>query len=305
MLRSSLLWASTNPFLARRMPSYGFVRRAVRRFMPGETPEDALREAARMGAGGVPTVVTWLGENVHSVEEARDVADGYRALAATVKERGLDVELSVKPTHLGLEHGVDVAVGHIEAIAEVARGIVWIDMEGSAHVDSTLAAWGAVRDRTPDVGICLQAYLHRTESDLERLLPRTPNIRLVKGAYREPSDIAMERKSQVDESFRRLTSRMLRERAAGRMGKVAVATHDRRLIADAGRVAFEIGLPSDAWEIEMLYGIATEEQRRLVSAETPLRVLISYGEHWFPWYMRRLAERPANVGFVLKQLVAR
>ncbi|MBT8403731.1 MAG: proline dehydrogenase family protein [Gemmatimonadetes bacterium] len=305
MLRSSLLWASTNPFLARRMPSYGFVRRAVRRFMPGETPEDALREAARMGAGGVPTVVTWLGENVHSVAEARDVADGYRALAATVKERGLDVELSVKPTHLGLEHGVDVAVRHIEAIAEVARGIVWIDMEGSAHVDSTLAVWGAVRDRTPDVGICLQAYLHRTENDLERLLPRTPNIRLVKGAYREPSDIAMERKSQVDESFRRLTSRMLRERAAGRMGKVAVATHDRRLIADAGRVAFEIGLPSDAWEIEMLYGIATEEQRRLVSAETPLRVLISYGEHWFPWYMRRLAERPANVGFVLKQLVAR
>ena len=305
MLRSSLLWASTNPFLARRMPSYGFVRRAVRRFMPGETPEDALREAARMGAGGVPTVVTWLGENVHSVEEARDVADGYRALAAAVKDRGLDVELSVKPTHLGLEHGVDVAVRHIEAIAEVARGIVWIDMEGGAHVDSTLAVWGAVRDRTPDVGICLQAYLHRTENDLERLLPRTPNIRLVKGAYREPSDIAMERKSQVDESFRRLTSRMLRERAAGRMGKVAVATHDRRLIADAGRVAFEIGLPSDAWEIEMLYGIATEEQRRLVSAGTPLRVLISYGEHWFPWYMRRLAERPANVGFVLKQLVAR
>ena len=258
-----------------------------------------------MGASGVPTVVTWLGENVHSVAEARDVADGYRALAASVRERGLDVELSVKPTHLGLDHGVDVAVRHIEAITEVALGIVWIDMEGSAYVDSNLAVWGAVRDRTPDVGICLQAYLHRTENDLERLLPRTPNIRLVKGAYREPPDIAMERKSQVDESFRRLTSRMLRERAAGRMGKVAVATHDRRLIADAGRVAFEIGLPDDAWEIEMLYGIATEEQRRLVGAGTPLRVLISYGEHWFPWYMRRLAERPANVGFVLKQLVAR
>ena len=299
------MWASTNPFLAQRLPTYGFVRKAVRRFMPGEAPSDALGEAERMGGEGVPTVVTWLGENVHSEAEAHAVADGYRALAEDVVRRGIDVELSVKLTHLGLDQGVDLAVRNVEAIAEVAPGIVWIDMEGSPYVDTTLEVWHAVRDATPDVGICLQAYLHRTWSDFESLLPRTPHIRLVKGAYREPPDVAMERKSTVDESFRKLTTRMLRERKAGRMGRVAVATHDRRLIADAGRVAFEIGLAADQWEVEMLYGIATDEQRRLVSSGIPLRVLISYGEHWFPWYMRRLAERPANVGFVLKQLVAR
>jgi proline dehydrogenase len=305
MLRSTLLWASTNPFLAQRLPTYGFVRRAVRRFMPGEAPDDALAEAARLQGEGVSGIVTWLGENVHNEAEAKAVADGYGALADSVRSRGLDVELSVKPTHLGLDQGVEVAASNIADIAARAPGVLWIDMESSAYVDATLDVWRAVRERTADIGICLQAYLHRTPDDLESLLPQSPHIRLVKGAYREPPEVAMEKKTDVDEAFRRLTSRMLRDRKAGRMGRVAVATHDRRLIADAGRVAFEIGLSSDQWEIEMLYGIATEEQRRLVNAGTPLRVLISYGDHWFPWYMRRLAERPANVGFVLKQLVAR
>jgi proline dehydrogenase len=306
MLRSALLWASTNPSLAQRLPRYGFVRKAVRRFMPGELPEDALREGARLGAGGVPSLVTELGENVATEADARAVVDGYLRLVEQVRARGLDMELSVKPTQLGLDQDADTTRRHVLELA-VASGdaVVWLDMESSAYVDPTLELYRAVRAERDNVGICLQAYLRRTEADLESLLPLAPHVRLVKGAYLETPEVAFPGKGEVDGTFRKLASRMLREREAGRMGRPAIATHDPRLVGDAQRLAFELGLAPDAWEVEMLYGIGVAEQERLVRAGTPLRVLISYGEHWFPWYMRRLAERPANVAFVLKQLVTR
>ncbi len=305
MLRSSLLWASTNPFLAERLPHYGFVKRAVRRFMPGETADDALREAARLHSEGVPTLVTCLGENVTSEAEARAVVELYKDLARRIGDSGHDTELSVKLTHLGLDQGVGLAARHLAELAEIAPGLVWVDMESSAYVDPTLDAWREARAEHDNVGICLQAYLHRTERDFDDLLEFAPHVRLVKGAYQEPASMAMEKKADVDEAYRRLASRMLQERFAGRMGRPAIATHDRRLVGEAQRVAFETGLTPDQWEVEMLYGIGTQEQGRLVRAGTPLRVLISYGSHWFPWYMRRLAERPANLGFVVKQMVSR
>lgn len=305
MLRSTLLWASTNPFLAERLPRYGFVRRAVRRFMPGESPDDALREGARLQTDGVPTLVTCLGENVSTEAEAQAVVDGYRQLAERIGEAGLDMELSVKLTHLGLDQGVGLAARHLQTLAAEAPGVIWVDMESSEYVDRTLDAWREARALHDNVGICLQAYLHRTERDFEEILDDAPHVRLVKGAYQEPPEVAMAKKAEVDEAYRRLAVRMIRERHAGRMGRPAIATHDRRMVGEAQRAAFELGLPADRWEVEMLYGIGVEEQGRLVRAGTPLRVLISYGDHWFPWYMRRLAERPANVGFVLKQMVAR
>lgn len=305
MLKSALLWASTNPAMAERLPRLGFVRRAVRRFMPGENPEDALREGRRLQGEGVPTLVTSLGENVSTESEAEAVVDHYRALSESIRDAGLDMELSVKLTHLGLDQGVALAARNLAKLARDAHGVVWVDMEGSAYVDSTLDAWREARAEHTNVGICLQAYLHRTEGDFETILPDQPHIRLVKGAYLEPPDIAMPAKSSVDEAFRKLASRMLQERRAGRMGRPAIATHDERLIGDAKRIAFEIGLSADQWEIDMLYGIRPQAQRAMVKGGIPLRVLISYGSHWFPWYMRRLAERPANVGFVLRQLVSR
>ncbi len=305
MLKSALLWASTNPTMAQRLPKYGFVRRAVRRFMPGENPEDALREGGRLAGEGIPTLVTCLGENVTTESEAQKVVDHYRSLSASIREAGLDMELSVKLTHLGLDQGTALAARNLATLAGEASGIVWVDMEASPYVDATLDAWREARARHDNVGICLQAYLHRTERDFEEILYETPHVRLVKGAYMEPPDIAMPQKSAVDEAFRKLASRMLRERHAGRMGRPAIATHDERLIGDAKRIAFEIGLPADRWEIDMLYGIRSQTQRTLVRGGVPVRVLISYGTHWFPWYMRRLAERPANVGFVLRQMVSR
>lgn len=306
MLRSALLWASTNPFLAQRLPHYGFVRRAVRRFMPGEEADDALREGRRLADEGVPTLVTHLGENVTTAAEARAVVDGYLGLLESVRERELDMELSVKLTHLGLDQDLEQTRRHVVELAAAAGdGVVWIDMESSDYVDRTLEVFRGARVERDNVGICLQAYLHRTEMDLNDLLDLQPHVRLVKGAYLEPPEVAFPKKSQVDANFRKLTSFMLRERKAGRMGRPGIGTHDAHLVGDAQRVSYELGLAPELWEVEMLYGISTAEQARLVRAGTPLRVLISYGHHWFPWYMRRLAERPANVGFVLKQLVSR
>lgn len=305
MLRSALLWASTNPFLAQRLPRYGFVRRAARRFMPGEEPEAALDVGRELAGEGVATLVTCLGENVETEESATRVTDGYLALADAVRAAEIDMELSVKLTHLGLDQGVGAAARNLQRLAAATPGVVWVDMEASSYVDRTLDVWREARAMHENVGICLQAYLHRTERDYEELLPDRPHLRLVKGAYRESPTIAMARKSEVDEAYRRLAVRMIRERQAGLLGRPAIATHDGRMIAEAQRAAFETGLPADQWEVAMLYGIGEAEQHRLVRGGTPLRVLVSYGTHWFPWYMRRLAERPANVGFVLRQMVSR
>lgn len=305
MIKNTLLWASTNPFMAQRFPKYSFVQRAVRRFMPGERMEDALREADILRADGVPTLVTELGENVATLADARRVVEEYLELAESIGDRRLDTELSVKLTHLGLDQGVDVTVDHVVEIASATRGIVWVDMESSEYVDTTLEVFRAARERADNVGICLQAYLHRTMADYQSLLPLRPAIRLVKGAYMEPADVAMPSKADVDEAYRALAERMIRDRAAERMGRPCLGTHDAVLIADARRVAEEVGLDGASWEVAMLYGISVGEQRRLAATEVTLRVLISYGTHWWPWYVRRLAERPANLGFVLKQMVAR
>ena len=176
-------------------------------------------------------------------------------------------------------------------------------MEGSDYVDATLDMFKAARAKHENVGLCIQSYLHRTKGDLEELLPLDPSIRLVKGAYNEPESVAFPRKTDVDQNFIRLTSMLLRAKANGGAGRPVLGTHDPRMIGEANRMAYELDLEKDAHEFAMLYGITRGEQERLVRDGRALRVLISYGSAWFPWYMRRLAERPANVWFVMKQLV--
>jgi proline dehydrogenase len=305
MLRNTLLWASTNPFLAERLPRYGFVQRATRRFMPGETLEDALREAERLKGGGIPTTFTLLGENVTTPEEADLVVTHYLEVLEAVKARGVDTEVSVKLTQLGMELGINGARQRLERIVRAADPgeLVWVDMESSDYVDRTLEVFRAVREDHQNVGLCLQSYLMRTKQDLEELLPLHPAIRLVKGAYKEPPSVAFPRKTEVDQNFIRLTSQLLRARREGRAGRPVIGTHDARMINEANRMAHELGVDKDAYEIAMLYGIRTAEQERLVRTGHNVRVLISYGSHWFPWYVRRLAERPANVWFVVKQIV--
>ena len=305
MLRNALLWASTNRFLAERLPRSRAVQRATRRFLPGERLEDALGEAARLQEGGAGTTVTLLGENVTTSVEADGVVTHYLHLLEAVRAAGLNTELSVKLTQLGLEQDVEATRQRLEHVVRACDpgSLVWVDMESSAYVDRTLEVFRGVREDHQNVGMCLQSYLRRTQEDLDKLLPLQPAIRLVKGAYKEPPEVAFPRKADVDQSFLRLSSTLLRARKEGRVGRPVIATHDQRMVAEANRMAHELGVGKDAYEIAMLYGIQTAEQERLVRNGYQLRILVSYGTHWFPWYMRRLAERPANVWFVVKQLI--
>jgi len=302
MLRQALLWASTNPMLAERLPRYGFVRRATRRFMPGERLEDATEAAAKLGTSGIASTLTLLGENLRSESEADEVLAHYREVLAAVQRKGVDAEISVKPTQLGLDFGAAGTHDRLAGLVRAAKSIVWIDMEGSKYVDDTLEIYRSLRAASVNLGVCLQAYLHRTDADLEALLPLDPSIRIVKGAYQEPAAVAMPKKADVDRSFVRLTSRLLRARALGGTGRPVIATHDPRMIAESGRLAVELGLAKGTFEYALLYGIARAEQQRLARNGHRVRVLISYGAAWFPWYMRRLAERPANLWFVAKQM---
>ncbi len=306
-MRSALLWISENQWCREMLPRYGFVKRAVRRFMPGETLEDALLAARELYDGArIPALLTFLGENVADEVEARAVADHYVHAARLVAKRKLDSEISVKPTHLGLDLGVGVAERNIRLITEEAtsrNNWVWLDMEYSRYVDPTLELYRRLRADCDNVGICLQSYLYRTPGDLESLFHLGPAIRLVKGAYAESADIAYPKKPDVDQAFFDLATRMLASDARRAGLRPGFATHDASLIARIESWAANHSVSRDAYEYQMLYGISVGEQHRLVRNGCRVRVLISYGEFWFPWYVRRLAERPANIGFVLRSML--
>jgi proline dehydrogenase len=304
-MRRVFLWMSHNRWLKERLPRFGFMRRAVRRFMPGETLEAALDAAAPLQAAGIGTMYTKLGENLASLDEADAVADHYVEVLDAIKARGLRGEVSVKPTQLGLDHDEDATLAHLVRIAEHAAATgsyLWIDMEGSAYVEGTIRLYERLRAVQPKTGICLQAYLRRTASDVARLMPLDPAIRLVKGAYDEPESIAYRDKRRVDAAFLGLAVSFLME-GRGRPIRLGLGSHDVALIEQIADQVGVAGIPRDAFEIEMLYGIRTGEQFRLAKAGYRVVTLIAYGQHWYPWYMRRLAERPANVTFALRSLL--
>ena len=300
-MRKLLLAGSTNPWLREKATKTAFVRRSVSRFMPGETLEDALVAARGLQDKGATSVLTQLGENVADAGEADAVQRHYLDVLEQAAARGLDAQISVKPTQLGLDLDPQLCRAHLAALlkrAEERRNFVWIDMEGSDYVDATLDLFRGARAVSSRIGVCLQAYLRRTPADLEGLLPLRPALRLVKGAYQEPADRAFPRKEDVDAAYLELATRILGQPGGPEM--LAIGTHDPRLIERLRAVAKERGVPRAAYEFEMLYGIQRALQARLVEGGDRLRVLISYGSYWFPWYMRRLAERPANVGFVVR-----
>jgi len=305
MLRTLLLAGSQSAWLRNQATRRAFVRRAVSRFMPGETVEEALAAAAALGAQGLGTILTHLGENVTARAETDAVVAHYLDLLGRIRAAGLDAEVSVKLTQLGLDFDAPLASAHTARIAAQAAALgvrVWIDMESSPYVDRTLDAYRALRPAHPNLGIALQTYLRRTAADLETLMPLAPIVRLVKGAYREPAAIAFPDKRDVDATFETLAHRLLADEARRAGAWVTLGTHDLALTAHLAAYADSAGIARDAYEFAMLYGIQREEQLRLARAGYRSRVLISYGSHWFPWYMRRLAERPANLMFVLKNL---
>jgi proline dehydrogenase len=305
LMRKALLAGSTNAWLRERATRTAFVRRAVSRFMPGEHIEDALAAAADLKPQGITTILTKLGENLTGVDEAEEVTRHYLDLLDRIAASGLDAQISVKPTQLGLDLDRALCERNLDRLiarAEQRNNFVWIDMESSPYVDPTLELFRRTRAQTTRVGIALQAYLYRTEKDVESLAPLGAAIRIVKGAYLESPQVAFPRKADVDANYFKLCTRLLAADARQPGAVLHIATHD---VALADRLAAFIDqhdVPPSAYEFAMLYGIQRGQQQRLARGGRRLRVLISYGEYWFPWYMRRLAERPANVWFVVRTM---
>ena len=305
--REILLRASRSAWLADQMTRRGFARRAVRRFMPGEDVGSALDASESLRRHDLTTILTLLGENVASATEVDAVTEHYLEVLDRVVERRLDTDVSVKPTQFGIDLGFDLAREGIERVARRASEgsrMLAIDMESSAYTDRTLELYRQLRADHQNVTLCLQAYLRRTATDLETLLPAGPHIRLVKGAYKEPANLAIRSKREVDENYLRLAEILLDSARAGN-GRVYFGTHDTGLIDQICRRAEISGVSRDRFEFQMLYGIQRQAQLDLAKRGFHTRVLISYGESWFPWFMRRLAERPANLLFLLRNLVAR
>ena len=317
IFRNVLLAASENRWLRERAVRFPFVRRAVTRFMPGETFEDALAASRALGVG---TVLTRLGENLRNAAEAADVARHYREVLdrihgasrgdrsdgpAPAAGQSLDVEISVKLTQLGLDFSREECEAHLHELARHAQSLgnwVWVDMESTAYTQVTLDIYRRLRSAFPNTGLCVQSYLYRTADDVESLIALGSGIRLVKGAYREPPDKAFPKKEDVDESYFRLAERLLSDGAREKGVRAIFGTHDPALIRRIEAHGRSLGRKPDQIEFQLLYGIGRSEQLRLSAAGYRFRVLISYGEAWFAWYMRRLAERPANLMFLARSM---
>jgi proline dehydrogenase len=302
LLRRGILMASQSPWMREHAPRFGFVRRTVTRFMPGEDVHDALSAAHTLAASGIQSVLTHLGENITDRDEATHVTQHYLDVTNRILTAKLPTEISVKLTQLGLD--LDAKFCYENLLALIANTppekVLWIDMEQSPYVDATLELYRRARMAHANVGICLQAYLYRTEKDLDALIPMGAAIRLVKGAYNEPAEIAYPVKKDVDENYLHLAQRLLSPEARRARVRAAIATHDRALIPKITEWAESQGVPKAQLEFQMLYGIQRAEQLRLAQAGYRSAVLIAYGSFWYPWFMRRLAERPANVLFLAR-----
>jgi len=305
LARNALLRASRSKWLAEQMTQRAFARRAVKKFMPGESAADALNAADALAKEGLGAIVTQLGENLTSLTEADAVREHYLGVLDTIASRKQATVISIKPTQLGLDLSEEACYASAEVLAARAESygkLLWVDMEDSSYVDRTLELYRRLKAKHPNIGLAIQSYLRRTPKDLDSLLPLRPTIRLVKGAYAEPPEHAFPDKADVDQAFYEQAGVLLGAAAKGQALPI-FGTHDRPLIDRIAALAGQLKVPANGWEVHMLYGIRSADQRALVARGIVVRCLISYGSAWFAWYMRRLAERPANVWFVVKSLV--
>ena len=301
--RQTILATAHNAATERLVGRYG-MRLGASRFVAGETLDECVVALRGLNEKGFKVNTTLLGEAVNSHDDALRAVREYEIVLRRLAAERLDANVALKQTHLGLDLGEAVAQKNLVTLLELARGLglfIRIDMEESRHVDSTLAIYGRLRERGfENVGTVLQAYLYRSESDLEALLPLRPYLRLVKGAYLESREVAFPKKKDVDQNYLKLLERAL---TAG--GHTAVATHDDAAIEHVIAFASARGIDRDRFEFQMLYGVRPQLQRDLVGRGYRVLVATPFGSHWYPYLMRRLAERPANVLFLVRNLVRR
>lgn len=279
------------------------MRPVVSRFMPGETIEDVMPAARALREEKSPSVITYLGENVDSDSAADHTVAEYERLISALSAAGENAHISIKLTQFGWDLDQARALDRVRSVAGMAAAagsVFAIDMESSPYVESSVEAYESILRDVPGSTLCLQAYLHRTPADLKRLLSGRPYIRLVKGAYREPADRALQSRDEVSARYRSLARELL---AAVKQGnaRVAFGTHDMQLLSQIRQDARELGVPSTAYEIQMLYGIQNEARRSLVAEGEQVRVLISYGRAWYAWFVRRLAEKPSNILLIARR----
>lgn len=297
MLKATLLKAAASPTLKRQVTSNPVAWRVARRFIAGDRLDDAERTIRELNGAGMSVALDHLGENTESQSQARGATGAYLAALDRIQDEGLDANISIKLTALGLDLGRDLAAE--EAAKVAARGkevgaMVGVDMESAAYVDRTLDLVASLEQSYDDVGVCLQAYLHRTPADLERLNGLGIPVRLVKGAYREPPEAACQRKAEVDAAYARLLDVLVRDNAYP-----MVATHDERLVALTKSLVARHRRDRSTFEFQMLHGVRRDLQAQIVAEGYRLRVYVPYGDQWYPYFMRRLAERPANLWFFL------
>jgi proline dehydrogenase len=303
-MRSTLLWLSRRRSLGRLATRLPVTRGMVARFVAGETLEEAIRALAALQAAGLRTTVDVLGEAVTSEPAAAAAADEYLATLDALARRGLDRNVSVKLSQMGLGLGGDVCRANVRRILERAAehdAFVRLDMEDHATTDATLALWRELRPINAgrgDSGVVIQAALRRSPADIEALIAEQARIRLCKGAYVEPAAVAHPDKADVDAAYAALMERLLRDGTFP-----AIATHDEHLIARAVAFVRDQGIAPDRFEFQMLYGVRRDLQERLARAGFGVRVYVPFGTQWYPYFMRRLAERPANVAFVLRSIL--
>jgi proline dehydrogenase len=305
LLRSALLWASRNSRMERIVRSSRAMRPLVSRFMPGDSIDEAMGAVRKLQTDNTPTILTYLGENVSSDAAADQTVAEYDRLFAALRATGADAHVSIKLTQFGWDVDRGRALQRVRRLARVAadnRTILAVDMEGSPYVESTVDAYAQLAGEFGNVALCLQAYLRRTPADVKRLEPLRPYIRLVKGAYREPGNVALQGRAEIDEQYRSLARELLA--AVPRGARPVFGTHDLALVASVRQDARELGVPESAFEVQMLYGIQDAGRRQLSADGVRTRVLISYGKAWYPWFMRRLAEKPSNVLLVGRNLIS-
>jgi len=303
MLRTLLLALAKSSRLRRWIISNGAARRVAHRFVPGEELGSAIEASRACNKAGMTASLDHLGENVVTREDAQRARMSYTEALDGIAAAGVDSNVSLKLTHFGLDLGDEFCAEQVRLVtrrAEELGNFVRVDMENSAYTNRTLRIVKQARAETHSVGTVIQAYLYRSEEDIRDLLSIGCRIRLVKGAYKEPSRIAFPRKKDVDANFIKLMKILLQSGTYH-----ALATHDLKMIEAAIRFSAEQGIAKDKFEFQMLYGIRTDLQASIVRQGYRVRVFIPYGKDWFPYFMRRLAERPANLLFFAKNFFRR
>ncbi len=302
-MRSFFLFLSRQKHLRKWMETSSLAKRLAARFVAGETLDQALAVGRKLNSEGIAVTLDHLGESVSSLEEAAAARDVYVRTLSAIHDSGIQGNVSLKLTQFGLDISYEQCLANVEMLvrrADELGSFVRVDMEASEYTDRTLQLVSTLHSRYPPVGIVIQAYLYRSRKDVEKLCAQRIRVRLCKGAYLEPADVAFPHKADVDNSFVELMKLLLTEGAYP-----AIATHDEAMIGHTKAWAAARNIPRDAFEFQMLYGIRRDLQRQLVAEGYRLRLYVPFGRAWYPYYMRRLAERPANVFFILRNLFRR